>query len=77
LSIVYYAVRVTDYTDKNISVMIDSCFDLLLPCIINSPDELIPILYGFNNFESFIVSSLRFKGNETVRKTVFNTFKLI
>ena len=77
LSIIYYAVRVSEYNDKNISLLIDSCFDLLLPCIVNSPDELIPIMYGFNNFESFIVSTLRFKGNESVRKTVSNSFKLI
>lgn len=75
LSIIYYAIRVTDYNDKNISLLIDSCFDLILPCLINSPDHLIPVMYNYNNFENFIVSTLRFKGEESVRKTVSNTFK--
>lgn len=77
LNIIHYAVRVNDLSDKNINILIDSCFDLVLPCIINNPDDLIPVMYGFNNFENFIISTLRFKGEESVRKTVSSTFKLI
>jgi len=77
LLILYHAVRINDSSEKNMHVLIDSCFDLILPCVIFNPDGLIPSLYNFNYFENFVVSSLRFKGDESVRKTVSNTYKVI
>ena len=77
MMIIYYATRTNDIVDKNINVIIDSWFDLLLPVIISQPDVLVPIMYSFKNFENFIVSWLKFKGDESVRKTVSNVFKTI
>lgn len=77
LQIVYYAVRTIDQGDKSITMLIDSCLDLVLPCVVANPDELIPVLYSFHNFEGFIVSALRYKGDENIRKNVSNTFKAI
>ena len=77
MMIIYYATRTNDIVDKNINVIIDSWFDLLLPMIISKPDVLVPTMYSFKNFENFIVSWLKFKGDESVRKTVSNVFKTI
>lgn len=77
MTIIYYATKTVDVNDKNVNILIDSCFDLLLPLVISYPDLLIPTMYKFNNFESFIVLCLKFKGEESVRKTVSNTFKNI
>ena len=75
--ITYYAVKNNDPNDKNINILIELCFDLILPCIIWRPDVLIPIFYKFHNIENFIVSSLKFKGDEWIRKTVAHVFRLI
>lgn len=77
MNIIYYAVRTNDLSDKNINLLIDSCFDMMLPCVISNPDDLVPAMYKFNNFENFVVYALKFKGEESVRKTVSNTFRLI
>lgn len=77
MSIIYYAVRTNDVTDKNINILIDLCFDLMLPLIVWSPDTLIPVFYRFHSTESFIVSSLRFRGDECIRKSISKAFRLI
>mmetsp|Transcript_1402 Transcript_1402/g.1597 ORF Transcript_1402/g.1597 Transcript_1402/m.1597 type:complete len:548 (-) Transcript_1402:2854-4497(-) len=77
MSIIYYAVRTNDVTDKNINILIDLCFDLMLPLIVWSPDTLIPVFYRFHSAESFIVSSLRFRGDECIRKSISKAFRLI
>ena len=77
MMIIYYATRTTDLIDKNVNVLIDSCFDMLLPMVISNPDQLIPVMYNFHNFENFIICCLKFKGEESVRKTVSSVFKTL
>jgi hypothetical protein len=77
LSIIYLATKNLDNVDKDIACLIDTCFDMIIPCIVANPDKLIPIMYSYKDLSSFIICSLKFKGDEGVRKTVSHSFKLI
>jgi len=69
--------------DKNTSnqdpvpLLVQNCLDLLLPCILWEPNELMEQLYRFRQLEELLVSGLIKSKNEKIRKSIEQTFKVL
>ena len=75
LSIIYKAVMFCD--SPEVSSLVQNCLDLLLPCIVWRPNQLLKEIYQFENLESLLIRTLMHNQNENVRRSIERTFKII
>mmetsp|Transcript_22808 Transcript_22808/g.22029 ORF Transcript_22808/g.22029 Transcript_22808/m.22029 type:complete len:133 (-) Transcript_22808:1665-2063(-) len=75
LHIIYKAVMFCDSQD--VSHLIQNSLDLLLPCVVWNPEKLLEEIYRFEHLESLLIRTLMFNSNESVRKSLERTFKVI
>jgi hypothetical protein len=60
-----------------VPLLVQNCLDLLLPCILWEPTQLMEQLYKFQHFERLMISGLIKSKNETIRKSIEQTFKVL
>lgn len=60
-----------------VSSLVQNSLDLLLPCIVWRPQQLMKEIYQFENLESLIIRTLMHNSNESVRRSIERTFKII
>lgn len=75
LNIIYKAVMFCDSTD--VSQLVQNSLDLLLPCVVWRPNQLLKEIYEFEHLESLLIRTLMFNQNENVRKSIEHTFRVI
>ncbi|CDW85633.1 ubiquitin carboxyl-terminal hydrolase family protein [Stylonychia lemnae] len=76
--LLYLIHKSTQFSDSNeASSLVQNCLDLLLPCVVWKPNQLLKEIYEFHHLESLLIRTLMYSSNEQVRKSLERTFKII
>ena len=75
LYIIQKSTQVCD--SKEVSSLVQNSLDLLLPCVVWKPNQLLKEIYEFEHLESLLINTLMFSSNENVRRSLEKTFKTI
>ena len=76
LLIIHKSTQFCDSTTE-ISQLVQNSLDLLLPCVVWKPNQLLKEIYEFEHLESLLIRTLMYSNNENVRKSLERTFKII